>query len=78
MAHVDAILGSSPDVPFRRVPCLVQLPRREARSSPHWEPAPLAVTTDSGMSSGPWNAPLMKTPGRVVCMGLTGLVLQKP
>ena len=42
--------GDAPDY-------LERYPNGFARSD---VPAPLAVTTDSGMSSGPWNAPLMK------------------
>ena len=36
--------------------------------------APLALITDSGMSMGPWKAPLTNTPLRVVSIGLAGLV----
>ena len=54
------------------------LPLRDLRSAPARALAPLAVITDSGMSMGPWNAPLTNTPGRVVSMGFTGFVLQKP
>ena len=53
-------------------------PRRDFSNWPDSAPAALAVITDSGMSIGPWKAPLMKIPGRVVSIGFTGLVLQKP
>ena len=56
----------------------VSRPRRDFSIWPDSAPAALAVTSDSGMSLGPWKAPLMKIPGRVVSIGLTGLVLQNP
>ena len=56
----------------------VSLPRRDLSSWADSAPAALAVTTDSGMSRGPWKAPLMKIPGRVVSIGFTGFVLQNP
>ena len=57
---------------------MLSRPRRAFRNWPDSAPAALAVITASGMSIGPRKAPLMKTPGRVVSIGLTGLVLQKP
>ena len=66
MADEDADLGLLlRDVPLRRIyPLPLQACRAgSARSSPHRAPAPLAVKTDSGISMGPWKAPLTKMPG---------------
>ena len=41
----------------------LSLPRRDLSSWADRAAAALAVTTDSGMSRGPWKAPLMKIPG---------------
>jgi hypothetical protein len=80
VAGEDSDAGLLPaDVPLLGVDALaIQLapPRPEQR--PGSALAPLAATTDSGMSAGPRKAPLTNTPGRVVSMGFAGSVRQKP
>ncbi len=56
----------------------VQVQRAGATIAPAAAAAPLASTTDSGMSFGSRNGPTAKIPGRLVCSGWKGSVRQNP